>query len=284
MLTEEQIEAYHREGYLRVEGLFTDEEIEELASEMVRIIEQWGQETIGWRGPWRDRYLSKQERLNTKAVFMHNPHFYSAAWGRVIFHRKLTGCVQDLVDGAVQWHHTVLHAKPPELGTPFPMHQDFPFYPHDGPGFVDCLLHLDDTPRESGCLRVVPRSHQMGGLVHVLGPDTSPHLPLDEYHPDKLESVEVPADAGDVVFFSYQTIHWSDCNRTDSWRKSVRFGYHDIGLRPIGRAEDDPYRIDMDNVLDRKDNMIVSGFRDNEGAEISAYTVTASAGKKPQQE
>lgn len=280
MLSEEQVAAYHEDGYVRVSGLFTDEETAELASEMTRVIEQWGEETIGWRGPWRDRYLPEEERLNTKAVFMHNPHFYSAAWGRVIFHEKLTGAVRDLIGEAVQWHHTVLHAKPPELGTPFPMHQDFPFYPHDGPDFVDCLLHLDDTPRESGCLRVVPGSHKLGPLVHNLGPETSPHLPPEKYHPDRVDSVEVPASVGDVIFFSYQTIHWSDCNRTDAWRKSVRFGYHSPKMRPIGRAEDDPWRIDMDNVLDRKDSIIVRGFRENEGAETSAYTVTASAGRK----
>ena len=281
MLTPEQIEAYHRDGYVKVENLFTEAEAAELASEMTRVIEQWGQETIGWVGPWRDRYLPEDERLNTKAVFMHNPHFYSAAWGRVIFHEKMTQAVHDLVGGAIQWHHTVLHAKPPELGTPFPMHQDFPFYPHDGPDFVDCLLHLDDTPAESGCLRVVPGSHKLGPLVHVLGPDTSPHLPLDQYHPDKVESVEVPAKTGDMVFFSYQTIHWSDCNRTDAWRKSVRFGYHRTDMQPIGRAEDDPHRIDMDNVLERRDNIIVAGFRPNQAGEVSEYTVPTSAGKKP---
>ena len=133
MLSQEQIDAYRRDGYVKVEGLFSPDETAELGAEMVRIIEEWGEETIGWRGPWRDRYLEEEERLKTKAVFLHNPHFYSAAWGRVIFHQRLVGCVRDLVGDSVQWHHTCLHAKPPERGTPFPMHQDYPFYPHDGP-------------------------------------------------------------------------------------------------------------------------------------------------------
>ena len=174
MLSKEQVAQYREQGYLKVPQLFTPEETEELASEMVRVIEQWGQETIGWVGPWRDRYLDEEDRLNTRAVFMHNPHFYSAAWGRVLFHEGMIACVQQLIDGPVQWHHTVLHAKPPEKGTPFPMHQDYPFYPHDGPDFVDCLLHLDDTPLESGALMVVPGSHKQGPLEHVLGSGNSP--------------------------------------------------------------------------------------------------------------
>ena len=252
MLTQEQIAAYHQDGYIKVEGLFTPKEVEVLGSEMVRIIGEWGQETIGWRGPWRDRYLAEDERQNTKAVLMHNPHFYSATWGRAIFHERLVGSVEDLIGSSVQWHHTVLHAKPPELGTPFPMHQDYPFYPHDGPDFVDCLVHLDDTPSGSGCLCVVPESHKNGPLEHITGPDTAPHLPPDEYHPDKVESIPIPAKAGDVIFFSYNTVHWSNVNRTDQWRRSVRFGYHNAAIRPVGKDVNEPYN-----------NIIVAGYKEN---------------------
>jgi hypothetical protein len=143
MLTEKQIEAYKRDGYVRAEGLFTPDEVEEFGSAMNWIIKEWwGEESMGWRGPWRDDYLSEAERKNTKAVFIGNPQFYSAAWGRIIFHERLIGCLQSLIGPAVQWHHTILHGKPPELGTPFPMHQDYPFYPHDGPDFVDCLVQM----------------------------------------------------------------------------------------------------------------------------------------------
>ena len=263
MLTREQIDAYHRDGFVKVEGLFTPDEVADLAGDMVRIIEEWGEETIGWRGPWRKGYLPDDEQESTKAVFMHNPQHYSAVWGRVIFHERLLACITDLIGDSVQWHHTVLHAKPPERGTPFPMHQDFPFYPHDGADFVDCLLHLDDAPLESGALHVVPGSHRKGPIEHVLGPDTAPHLPLDQYHPDKVDSAAIPARAGDVVFFSYMAVHWSDCNRTGQWRKAVRFGYHHTGMRPVGRAGDDPYRIDLDNLLERSNNTVVAGFRAN---------------------
>ena len=84
MLSPERIEAYHQNGFVKVEGLFSESEVEELAGDMVAIIEQWGEETIGWKGPWRDRYLDQEERANTKAVFLHNPEFYSAAWGRAV--------------------------------------------------------------------------------------------------------------------------------------------------------------------------------------------------------
>ena len=241
MLTEKQVEAYKRDGYLKAEALFTPKEVEELESEMNWIIEDWwGGESIGWRGPWRDHYLSEEERKKTKAVIIGNPQFYSAAWSQVILHKGLVDCLQALIGQSVQWHHTVLHGKPPELGTPFPMHQDYPFYPHDGPDFVDCLVHLDDAPLESGCLCVVPGSHKNGPLEHITGDHTRPYLPPEKYHPDKIETVPIPAKAGDVIFFSYCTIHWSNVNQTDQWRKSVRIGYHTTEMRPVGMDAKEP--------------------------------------------
>ena len=50
----------------------------------------------------------------------------------------------------------------------------------------------------------------------------------------------MPADAGDVVLFSYQTVHGSSLNRTDRWRRLVRVGYRDpdnlqIAGQSVGR-------------------------------------------------
>ena len=92
MLTQEQVEFYHENGYLKVDQLFAPTETKELASEMVQIINNWGQETIGWPGPWRTRYLKEEDQQTTKAVFMHNPHFYSATWGQGDFPRTADGC------------------------------------------------------------------------------------------------------------------------------------------------------------------------------------------------
>jgi phytanoyl-CoA hydroxylase len=241
MLSADQVAHYQSNGYVKVEGLLSPSEVDELNGEMNWLIDEWwGEDSIGWRGPWREAYLSEDEQYATKAVFISSPHMYSSAWSRIIFHGELVSSLQSLIGQDVQWHHTVLHAKPPEIGTPFPMHQDYPFYPHDGPNFVDCLIHLDPTPPESGCLQVVPGSHRDGPLEHVTGEHTRPYLPTDMYHPDKVDTVSVPAKAGDVIFFSYYTIHWSDVNRTDSWRKSVRIGYHTPDTRPIGKAADEP--------------------------------------------
>ena len=81
MLTENQVEDFKRDGFVKAEGVFSPQEVEDLNSEMRWIIEEWwGEDSIGWRGPWRDHYLPEDERKKTKAVFLPAPHHYSATW------------------------------------------------------------------------------------------------------------------------------------------------------------------------------------------------------------
>ena len=125
----------------------------------------------------------------------------------------------------IELHHSVMHNKPPG-GQPFPMHQDHPFYPHDDGRYADVLIHLDDTCHENGEIRFLPGSHKQGPLPHILGTEeepSAPHLPTDRYR--LADSVAVPAQRGDVVVFSYYTVHGSYINATDRTRRMVRVGY-----------------------------------------------------------
>ena len=91
---------------------------------------------------------------------------------------------------------------------------------------------------------------------HITGEGTAPHLPTDKFHPDFIDSIPIPAKAGDVIFFSYCLIHWSEVNRTDQWRKAVRFGYHTPEMRPVGREPEEPYN-----------NIMAGGFKLNPTSE-----------------
>ena len=48
MLSQEQVSVYHQDGFLKVDGLFSDDEVAELESEMRWIIDElWGEDNIG---------------------------------------------------------------------------------------------------------------------------------------------------------------------------------------------------------------------------------------------
>ncbi len=262
MLTSEQIEFYHENGYLHIPQLFTPEEIAELSDAMDRLVEEWAFTSPGWTGPWRQAYMDPETEKQSKLTAMHDLHLYSAVWMRAVTHPRLAEAMSQLIGPDVELHHSTMHIKPPQTGHPFPMHQDYPFYPHEDERFVDVLVHLDDTNHENGEIRFLAGSHKLGPLEHITqteeGPCT-PHLPTDQWRLE--DTVPVPAKRGDVVCFCYYTVHGSYINRTRHPRRLVRVGYrnphnHQLAGQSMGRP-----------------GLIVYGYREREpGQELLPTT------------
>lgn len=229
VLDHDQIELFNVNGFLRLAKVFTPAEVEWQSRELERLIQEWATRGPGWKGPWRTAYMTADDDARARLDVMTELPSYSEAYFRAVTNEKLVGAVADLLGTEnVEYHHSVLHAKGPEMGTPFPMHQDYPFYDHETPAYVDALLHIDTTTEANGCLSFIAGSHKLGKLPHigtVESKDTRPHLPTDQYRLS--DAVPVTAEAGDVVFMSYLTIHGSAPNRTSGWRRLVRVGYRD---------------------------------------------------------
>ena len=59
-------------------------------------------------------------------------------------------------------HHTKAHVKPPGKGSPFPMHQDYQYFPFKNDSLIAVFIHLDDCTPENGGLAIYPGSHLLG--------------------------------------------------------------------------------------------------------------------------
>jgi ectoine hydroxylase-related dioxygenase (phytanoyl-CoA dioxygenase family) len=234
-VTPEQKRFFQEQGFLRLEQVFSPQEVEELRAELDYIIHTFADWNAAWRGEWRKEYVDDPTLVEqVKLVAIHELQHYSAAWARAILKPELVNAIADLLDtDALEFHHCTLHAKPPGEGAPFPLHQDDPFYPHeDGLLYVDALLHLDDADEETGCIHFLPGSHKLGRLEHIIGPETAPHLPTDKFR--FKDTVGVPAKAGDVVLFYLWTVHGSAVNKSNRWRRIVRIGYRHPANRQLG--------------------------------------------------
>lgn len=241
MLTPQQIQFYDENGFLHIPNVFTPEEMNELDEQLEYVIQNWAERHKGWSGPWRKVYMDEETEKKSQLVSIHDLQFYSEAWMRAVTKLNLCEAMSDLLGPNVELHHTTLHAKPPETGHPFPMHQDNAFYQHTDGRYVDVLVHLDDTCHENGEIRFLAGSHKEGFLPHITmtdeGPCT-PHLPTSDYSLE--DTVPVPARRGDVVCFNIFTIHGSHINQTNQVRRLVRLGYRDpeniqIGGQSLGR-------------------------------------------------
>jgi len=228
MLSRQQIEQYHADGFLRIEQIFEPDHLKRMRDDLEWMIDQWATKSQGWTGPWRQQYMDAETEQKSQLIAMHDLHFYAESWLRAVTQQKLCAAMGELLDGAAELHHSTMHVKPPEAGHPFPMHQDYMFYKHEDNRYVDVLVHLDDTSHENGEIRFLQGSHKWGALddEHITeweGQPCTPHLPMEKYSLD--QTVPVPAKAGDVVLFNIHTIHGSYINQTDDHRRLVRVGY-----------------------------------------------------------
>ena len=241
-LSPEQVAFYREHGWLRIPQVFTAGQMDAMDRELEQLIADWASAESGWSGPWRKVYMDAETEKKSKLVAMHDLQLFAQSWAAAVQNDRLCDAMADLLGPNVELHHSTLHAKPPETGHPFPMHQDWAFYQHADGRYVDVLVHLDDTNAENGEIRFLDGSHRLGALEHVTafpdGTPCTPHLPTDKWHLE--DTVAVPAKRGDVVVFNLHTIHGSYVNRTDRVRRMVRIGYRDpenkqTGGQSIGR-------------------------------------------------
>lgn len=257
MLTQDQIDSFNENGFLRIPQLFSENEINAMSDDLDKLIDDWSITDQGWTGSWRAAYLDENLDKQVKLTAMHDLHLYSSAWAKGVANPKLGKALSQLLNSSVELHHSTMHIKPPQIGHPFPLHQDYPFYEHEDGRYIDTLVHLDDTFHENGEIRFLAGSHKRGKIPHVLtnadGTSCSPHLPPDDY---KLEdTVAVPAKRGDVVLFHLYCIHGSYINQTSQPRRMVRVGYRD------------PHNPQLAGQSNGRAGILVHGYRERRGEE-----------------
>lgn len=211
-MTPEQVASYHDQGYLLVRSLITSEEAATLRAEIHAIAMRQGPTNATW---------TSVADAGTVIEHSHDIQFRSAAFSRLLVDPRLTAVFKALIGPNVQLHHNKMFIKPPERGSPFPMHQDYGYFPHRGNSMTAAILHLDDAPQAKGCVCVYPGSHNLGPL-----PATGSDHVVDQARFPLSGAVPVEACAGDLLVFNFLTVHGSGLNISDeprtTWLVQVR--------------------------------------------------------------
>ncbi len=219
MMTDADTRFYREQGYLHVEALLTPREAAELRAECHALAARQGETDATWES---------QRSGGTRIEHCHDVQFRSAAFTRLLVDPRLMDLATALIGPNVQLHHNKMFIKPPARGSPFPMHQDQPYFPHEGQSMMAVILHLDDAPVEKGCVTVYPRSHLRGpqpatGKDHVLSAVDWPFA----------GATPVPARAGDAIVINYLTVHGSGVNISDEARTTLLVQLRDPQDRPL---------------------------------------------------
>ena len=214
---------FHENGYYHAKGVYSPQEVAELETDFDRIVHQLRHSGEVVDARWGGAAIDKIAPKDTSVVHTHNVQMYSSAWFRAFLQPRFLEVSQAILKSSdVILHHSKLFQKPAEKGAPFPMHQDYSYFPTIKNNMMAGSIMITEATDEMGCLRVYPGSHKLGRLPESSGQTSSEVLkdyPLEN-------STPVEAEPGDVVFFHYLTIHGSLPNRSPKTRKSVLVQMH----------------------------------------------------------
>jgi len=265
-LTEEQVEQFHREGYLLVEALFDPEaDIEPITEEYKGVLDNLANElyangeisSIYADLPFGQRLIEIYKEsgkvhaqyfdfsLPQADVREDTPFWVGPAVFNALRNEKLLDAVESII-GPEIYSNPVQHVrlKPPEHLTPkdaegrvqlgkTPVHQDNGvILPEaDQADILTVWFPLWDATVENGCLVVWPNSHRQGLLDHCPS-----HGGLRI--PGRLlngKAKSMPMKRGDALFMHKLTVHASHSNHSANIRWSFDLRYNPIG-QPTGRG------------------------------------------------
>jgi ectoine hydroxylase-related dioxygenase (phytanoyl-CoA dioxygenase family) len=208
---------FEENGYYHAKGVFSGNELRALEEDFDRIIAQLTASGDDVNARWQGEHMKKLQAESTVVVHTHNVHVYSACWHRAFLHDKFLDVTEKILGPDIILHHSKLFQKPPEKGSPFPMHQDWTYFPTIKNTMMAGIIHVSEATDEMGCLRVYPGSHKLGRIPETDGQQASAFL--EKYPLEKATVLE--AQPGDVLFFHYFTLHGSMPNRSQKARKTV---------------------------------------------------------------
>lgn len=225
-LTDNQRAEYVREGFVIARGFFDKEEIELLR-----------------RAAKEDRALDEHSfgradgEGGTVRLSLWN-HPGDGIYGMFARCERIVRSAEQILGGEVYHYHSKMIMKDARVGGAWTWHQDYGYWYGNGvlfPNLVSVSIAVDPSTRENGCLQVIPRSHELGRIEHVLSGDQAG---ADRERVDavleRLPLVHCEMDPGDAIFFHANLLHRSDMNRSDHPRWSMICCYN--------AAANDPYK------------------------------------------
>jgi ectoine hydroxylase-related dioxygenase (phytanoyl-CoA dioxygenase family) len=231
--SEQDVAFFREHGYVAVDRLTTDEELEWLAAIFAACFDP--ADDAAARTRWDTEVVAGDEReTRSQASFpeMAVPELLDSAYRRNA--RRFVAAFLDVApDDLTCWTHML--QKPAGIGRPTYWHQDEAYWePALDYRAVGAWMPLHDCPVEMGCMQFLPGSHRGGVLVHhSRRPDIRPDLYEVVEPVDEAQAVACPLPAGGATFHHSRTLHYTAPNTTDQDRRAYAIEHE---TRPVKRA------------------------------------------------
>lgn len=223
MVSDDERQAFRRDGYVHLPGVLSAEEVDEIEA----VYDAFLRREIAVDGKDFNDMTTGEHGTDPSGYAIVNvmlPRRYHPDWVGNVFERRARSIAEQLCGEGMTIDFDQLLAKHP--GRPdavFGWHQDQAYWiDTDDRRTATCWLAVEDSTLENGCMQFLPRSHTE---------PVRPHRPL---HEDRTKShtlitdlrdgdvmVPVPISRGDITVHCEGVLHGSGGNTTESsWRRA----------------------------------------------------------------
>lgn len=216
MLSNQQIDEFHRNGFLVLRNVFVGKELQELQQASLTVA------TEGMSGAGQDHW---SREINGKNVYFRSERLWqrSDIFKAAAVNPYLLECIGQLFGHAFVPMNDSMVCKIPGGMVPVEWHQDPPYQGPNGlastfgvPNF-DVDIYLDETTEENGCLWIIPE-HHLVGKVNIES------FSEERFYND-LGAIPLRMQPGDVGLHALSAPHGSIGNSSSKLRRVLFFHY-----------------------------------------------------------
>jgi hypothetical protein len=215
-LTDDQVAAFHRDGFMSIDCLTTADEVIELQATYDRLFES-------------DADIADRDRLELAGAAdapsalpqIVNPDHYAPELRDTVAYRNARRVAEQLLGPDVE--PAGMHAirKPPRDGAETPWHQDEAYWdPSVEHRAISIWVPLQEATLENGCMQFVGGAHVLEVQPHrLINPDSHGLVVVDPHSVG--EAVACPLPAGGATVHTSRTMHYAGPNTTDGPRRAL---------------------------------------------------------------
>ena len=233
-LTTDEVCNYAHHGFLFVQGLFSQGEVDELLAEATSLVENWPESRAG--------IVKEPESKTVRSIF--RLHKISNVYKRLFADERLLARAKQLIGTDLYIHQSRINYKPAMNGKEFFWHSDFEtWHVEDGMPRMRALsvsIFLTESHEFNGPLMLIPGSQETYIRCAGSTPENNYEnslrrqeygVPAQAALEALLKDTEIVAPkgpAGSVLFFDCNTMHGSNGNLSPTPRVNLFAVYNSI--------------------------------------------------------
>lgn len=240
ILTKDQIEEFHENGFLVLRNFASVEEIQKIIPIYRKLFDNKVGREMGLQFDLGGADDNDEREVLPQIL---GPSTFFPELKEGDHYKKVAQIAREIfnvpTDNVCGGDHAIL--KPAHYGSVTPWHQDEAYWVPDSiHEAFSVWMPLQDVTVESGCMQFIPGSHKNGILKHQHINNNPKIHALETFDYDETKAVACPLKMGDVTVHHCRTLHYTAANNTSKDRLALIVGGHGKSIK-LDKPKDMPW-------------------------------------------